>query len=235
MKYLICLLIFSIYPFQPSKGALVQITNHAANDYHPKWSPDGDKIAFTSERDGKLGIWVVQSDGGDPRLITNDLCDNYQVSWTPDSKKLALDLYDEQHATIVRTFAIGEPEEEYREKFRGGGFDLSVSPYQPVLDFSTPGEITPKLGLEVKKERILINPEKSNYSTWSPDGGKLAFCSEQTGNRDIWIMHSRGGIATQVTEHEANDFLPCWSPDGKKIAFVSDRTGNYDIWIVEVN
>ena len=67
---------------------------------------------------------------------------------------------------------------------------------------------------------------------WSPDGKKIAFASERTGNPDIWVMDSDGGNLRQLTTHTALDAAPAWSPDGKKIAFDSERTGNWDIWVL---
>ncbi|MEP6834561.1 MAG: peptidase S41, partial [Gemmatimonas sp.] len=66
------------------------------------------------------------------------------------------------------------------------------------------------------------------YPAISPDGRTIAF----TFKGDLYKVSSRGGAATPLTTHTANDFMPVWSHDGKQIAFASDRYGNYDIYII---
>jgi tricorn protease len=66
------------------------------------------------------------------------------------------------------------------------------------------------------------------HSSISPDGAKIAF----TYKGDIYTVASAGGRATQLTFHEAHDFMPIWSKDGNHLAFASDRYGNFDIYIM---
>jgi len=66
------------------------------------------------------------------------------------------------------------------------------------------------------------------YPAISPDGRTVVFSARG----DLWRVPSSGGQATQLTVHEAHDFMPVWSPDGSKIAFASDRYGNYDIFVM---
>jgi serine/threonine protein kinase/tricorn protease-like protein len=62
--------------------------------------------------------------------------------------------------------------------------------------------------------------------TWSPDGGRIAYVSEQSGNEDIWVSQIAGGPAANFTgDNPGYDRDPAWSPDGNQIAFVSDRDG----------
>ncbi len=65
-----------------------------------------------------------------------------------------------------------------------------------------------------------------NHPTWSPDGGRIAYDSDQTGNLDIWVTQATGGAAVNFTaDHDGFDHSPAWSPDGSQIAFVSERNG----------
>ncbi len=66
------------------------------------------------------------------------------------------------------------------------------------------------------------------YPSISPDGTKIAFGFKG----DIYVMSSKGGIATPLTIHESHDMMPIWSKDGKSIAFASDRFGNFDVFII---
>jgi len=70
------------------------------------------------------------------------------------------------------------------------------------------------------------NPQWIRYQTISPDGSTIVF----TYKGDLYSVATAGGDATQLTFHEAHDYMPVWSKDGKTIAFASDRYGNFDIY-----
>ena len=72
------------------------------------------------------------------------------------------------------------------------------------------------------------NPQWIRYQTISPDGSTIVF----TYKGDLYSVASTGGDATQLTFHEAHDYMPVWSKDGKSIAFASDRYGNFDIYMM---
>jgi Tol biopolymer transport system component len=63
------------------------------------------------------------------------------------------------------------------------------------------------------------------WPTWSPDGQRIAFTSERSGNLDIWVQQVAGGPPLQLTNDPAPDWTPDWSPDGSRIVFRSERDG----------
>ena len=68
---------------------LMRVTFDEGLQTDPTWSPDGRFIAFTSDRGGKLDIWVQQVSGGDPVQVTHSAGNNYQSDWSPDGKSIA--------------------------------------------------------------------------------------------------------------------------------------------------
>ena len=83
--------------------------------------------------------------------------------------------------------------------------------------------------------RPLTNGKYSESSPrWSPDGKRIAFVSNRTGNYDIWLMNADGTGLVNLTANPAQDTSPAWSPDGKKLAFVSTRDGGSDVYILDV-
>jgi Tol biopolymer transport system component len=85
------------------------------------------------------------------------------------------------------------------------------APVAPSIRLSNPRQLTFTSGVET-------------LPTWSPDGGRIAYVSNQNGNDDIWVVPAAGGAPVNFTaDHRGNDSQPAWSPDGNQIAFVSDR------------
>jgi TolB protein len=79
-------------------------------------------------------------------------------------------------------------------------------------------------------DRVRLADGQSGFlsaPTWSPDGTRIAFASERTGNVDIWVMNSDGSDLVDLTNNEAKDHSPAWSPDGEWIAFASVRDSLY--------
>src|SRR5450759_2501090 len=68
----------------------VRITNNAAYDVYPTWTPDGNKIVFVSNRDGSNNIYLMNDDGTNPvRLTNNPLPDEQPSCWSPDGTRIA--------------------------------------------------------------------------------------------------------------------------------------------------
>jgi eukaryotic-like serine/threonine-protein kinase len=94
--------------------------------------------------------------------------------------------------------------------FRIGGL---ITRQAAVPRLENPVQVTSAAGVE-------------NHPTWSPDGGRIAYDSDQSGNLDIWLTQATGGPAVNFTaDHKGFDREPAWSPDGNEIAFVSERDG----------
>ena len=55
----------------------------------PRWSPDGKRIAFTSNRDGNYEIYVMNADGSGQRNLTQHRAQDNYAAWSPDSKRIA--------------------------------------------------------------------------------------------------------------------------------------------------
>ena len=94
---------------------------------------------------------------------------------------------------------------------RGSGEPAGTATAVPKL--VNPRQITSALGVEGRL-------------TWSPDGQRIAYESEQRGNWDIWVAQVGGQPPVNLTaDHMGRDVRPSWSPDGTQMAFVSDRDG----------
>jgi TolB protein len=83
---------------------LRRLTDHPAYDGEPAWAPDGASIAFSSNRDGDLDIYVLDVASGQIRQITDSPAPDYQPTWAPDSRQLAFTSWRDGNQEI---YAIG--------------------------------------------------------------------------------------------------------------------------------
>jgi len=81
-------------------------------------------------------------------------------------------------------------------------------------------------------QRLTFNGAMERDPAWSPDGRRIAYHSNITGNGEIWVVNADGSGAYQLTNHPVEDLYPAWSPDGSRIAFVSERDNTREIYVV---
>ena len=77
---------------------------------------------------------------------------------------------------------------------------------------------------------VTSGPFDDREPHWSPDGARIAFSSDRSGNYDVWVLEVSSGTVSQVTRSPANEYWPAWSPSGTEIAFVSTRTPDPGIY-----
>jgi Tol biopolymer transport system component len=71
---------------------------------------------------------------------------------------------------------------------------------------------------------------------YSPDGKRILFSSNRSGNLDLWTLERQSGAVRQLTDDPAQDWDPAWTPDGKQIVWSSDRaTGHLEVWIANAD
>ena len=189
----------------------IQVTTHPSNDLQPAWTPDGRALIFTSDRLGRYALWrQLASGGGGTTMITKgaDMSDFAPAVDPTSGKKIAFT----SRGTVKETFVV------------------TGSKQYTVFERNLPNIWTVNMdGSE------LTQFAQGAYPVWSPDGTKLAFSSEVSGNWDIWVMNADGAGLTQLTDDQKNQFAPTFSPDGKWIAFASNISGNYDVWLMKAD
>src|SRR5260370_27533241 len=78
------------------------------------------------------------------------------------------------------------------------------------------------------------NPIFYQELSWSPDGSRISFSSNEGGTFNVYVMRADGSHLTKLTNTGANVWTS-WSPDSKRIAFTSKRDGNADIYIMNAD
>ena len=73
----------------------------------------------------------------------------------------------------------------------------------------------------------------SSDPVWSPDGGHVAFASQESGSEDVWVISADGSNPHNLTsKFKQPDRHPSWSPDGSQIAFWSSRSGGKQVYVM---
>lgn len=193
---------------QDIDGPLTRITNDSFVDLDPDWSPDGKKLAYISDRNGKMEIWLHDLTTGDQRLLTTRLNEEMAMpSWSPDGTKIAFFTSD------------------YRKKWGNGRLmvaDVSTGEVEEVYGSTfVPG----KASWSPDGERIVFMTMKRHSTRY------------REGFNQFLIVNLRDGSSRMVTPHPDNSLSmrnqngPIWSPDGRKMAYVKDGV----LWFVPVN
>ena len=96
---------WDIYVVNSDGSGLLNISDHPAEDFRPQWSPDGQYIAFDSDREGNIEIYLASADGGQLTNLTNHPADDLAVRWIP-SAGMAL--------TVTKSRSWGHIKSDYR-------------------------------------------------------------------------------------------------------------------------
>lgn len=218
------------------------ISTDTGDDTGPVWSPEGQKIAFVSRRDGDREIYVMDSNGQNVANVTRHPADDWTPAWSPDGTRLAFSSFrsGSWEIYIMDTACFSEPGScpaSTTQITNDGNGNLSPvwSPDGTRFAFNSKGNGNwdiYTMGIDGSDIRqVTTAPESDLAPAWSPDGTQIAFESNRDANVEIYVVSASGGIAQNITNLPlADDHGPTWSPDGQQILFYSNREGNWDIF-----
>ena len=211
-------------------------------DSSPVWSPDGTKIAFISNRDYLLSLYVMNADGSNVRLVADRPLEPAQPAWSPDGEKLAFTAgrggklgFSKLSGDI---YVINVDGNGLTQLTSGTGVNGSPawSPDGKQIAFTSdrdddgPTKIW-IMNADGTNQRILPNSQNTSGTgfhggepAWSPDGSKILFTAYQgcadRGAISIYVTNAAGGNAQLLTNTPNTCGFyssPRWSPDGTKI------------------
>jgi Tol biopolymer transport system component len=199
--------IYAVNPDVSGRTGLTLITAYGISPNDPAWSPDGTKIAFSSNpnKTRYSEIYIVDTDGSNLRRLTynevgdtkSDYREDRYPAWSPDGTKIAYNSYGDTGWEIFTMNADGSDQT------------------QLTKDDENPRDIGPNGNLTRFRDNYL--------PAWSPDGKKIADeVSSQPGGSGIYTMNSDGSNPTLVI---AEGGQPDWSPDGTKLVYRSNLAG----------
>ena len=235
---------YEIYTMDADSSGQTRLTNNAAFDDQPAWSPNGTKIAFVTNRDVNMSeIYVMNADGSNQTRLTNNTAADFAAAFSPDGTKIVF--------TTERDHVGGQGEiyvmnTDGSNQTRLTNALASESSQEP--QFSPDGtKIAFVTNRDVNYEIYTMNTDGSNQTRltnntaidfavdFSPDGTKIAFTTNRDGNLEIYTMNVDGSGQTRLTNNAATESDPKWPPDGTKIAFVTSRDGNDEIYTMNAD
>ncbi|MEW5702201.1 MAG: S41 family peptidase [Candidatus Zixiibacteriota bacterium] len=198
-----------------SGGQARRLTASEGLELFPRFSPDGQKIAFTGQYDGDQNVFVMPVSGGEPKRLTYHPAiqkstermgpESVVMDWTPDGKNVLYRSREETHDIWDGNLYLVSPEGGYPQPLplpRGG-----------FASFSADGK------------RIAYCPIYRDFRTWKRYKGGMA--------QDVWIYDLVNARSEKITDWIGTDNLPMWDGASGKIYFNSDRTGTLNLYVYD--
>ena len=178
----------------------------------PMYSPDGTRIAFSSNRDGNWEIYVMNVDGTGLRRLTNHPAIDVTPTWSPTGMQIA---FTSERAGTPSIYVIGVDGLGLRRLTFENSDRATWSPApRNEIAYTArtgPGYDIKVLNLETNETRQLTFGEGSNESpVWAPNGRHLAFTSTRAGLAQIFTVDYDGQNVRQITR-EGNNQQAHWS------------------------
>ena len=220
-----------IYLVHPDGSAFRQLTHNHVPDDMARWSADGNRVLFESERSGKTTQYSMKLDGADVRAEPLDSV----VSRTPDGKTL---LFESTRGGRGRLFLMSAARANAREiAIAGHAEQGSFSPDGRSIVYERRDAMHDNVP---KSEIVVAHPDGSapkvvasgTDPSWSGDGRLILFKTWDDTTQTLWI--STISPAGTGMRRLAQGMHPSWSPDGSRIVYMHDRDdGGADVWIMD--
>lgn len=200
-----------LYSVSVNGGEARQLTTHAAFDSHPVWSPDSKKIAFQSNREGSLDIFVIDAKGGAPTRLTTNSGSETPIAFADNDHVL----YSASLQPTAQSIIFGDNTfpQVYKVSTKGGRPELFSTLTMEDISIAKNGD-------------ILYHDKKGYEDSWRKH-------QKSPIARDIWLK-SNGKFAKQTT-FAGEDRSPVWTSDEKSFFYLSEQDGTFNIYRRSLN
>lgn len=194
-----------IWTVSKDGGDATRLTIHEAYESNPQWSPDGEKILFSSSRNGNNDLYTMNTKGQDLRRLTFHSSSDTDGAWKNNSEVMF---------STRRNFIAIERESEFHQiSATGGTPERALDVLGSDANFSENHKLVAFVrgGCRIERETY-VGPA----------------------NRDIWVHNPNGGAYLEITSNEGQDVKPEWGA-GNELFLLSARNGKYNIYKTTVN
>ncbi len=213
-----------LFAYNPLSLPFTRLTYGTWEDITPSASPDGTRLAFSSNRDGQWDIYSMDLQTGAIQRITNTPAYDASPSWSPDSQWLVYEAY-----TLSDISDLEQPSLASQSQTEGSS---------PATLLENLEIFILQINAAADPIRLTNHPATDFAPVWSPAGRQIAFVSNRTGEQEIWIADlDRIDDRLQNVSHNpaSADKYPSWSPDGSMLAWSAYQSGYTNIFYKSIN
>jgi Tol biopolymer transport system component len=224
-----------LFVVHPDGTGLRRLTDDEFKDRQPRWSPDGRRIAFYSNRGGKYEIWTLRADGSElERAAVTPGRQAYHPIWSPDGRKLACDL-GENEALIDLTRPVAERQPRLLPS-PGRGMGFSASSWSAdgrwlagALHTADGRQVPGVVLYSLADRRYLRLSDRGESATWLSDNRHLLSWDDDILFLFDTVSRTSRKVLTTFPGSEYNDFS--LSPDDR-VLYLAHNTEQGDIWLL---
>jgi Tol biopolymer transport system component len=210
----------------------VPVTQDAYIDWNPVWAPSGEALYFISNRSGSMNLWRVPIDErtgrvlGPPSPVTTPSSDCSLISVSRDGRRI---VYTNQVFTSHLQQAAFDA---FTEKAAGRHSPITHGSKQATRPDLSPDGQWVAFGSWGRQEDIFVvrtdgsglrqltdDVYRDRGPRWSPDGRRIAFFSNRSGNFEVWTIRPDGSGLEQITHTGGHVAWPVWAPDSKRLIY----------------
>ncbi|MHB8054970.1 MAG: S41 family peptidase, partial [Candidatus Aminicenantales bacterium] len=199
-----------IYRVSASGGPAVPLTISESIDYSPVWSPDGNSVAFASDRYGNFDVFVMPSSGGEALRLTYHSGNEIPSGFTADGQRVLFTSSRQDRVTNVQ-FPSGTFPELYSVPVKGGEAALVLT--QPAIAAT----------VNPAGDKIIYYDQKGYEDKWRKHH-KSAIA------RDIWVYDLKTKKNTKITSYAGEDRDPVFDADGDTFYYLSEQNGSFNVY-----
>ncbi len=232
----------AIYLFNLKTGEKRKLTSAPPGDWgdwDPKFSPDGQTLAFKRVTGFLVDdIYLVPVAGGAVQRLTADRRGIWGHAWMPDGKSLVLSC--QRGGSVFGLWRVPLARQDRWQTMTQGGVD-AITP-------ATARKANRMVWVNQEEDtniyriaatgigaptRLIASTLRDHGAVYSPEG-RIAFSSDRSGSEEIWIARADGSNQVRVTNFNGPATgNPRWSPDGRRLAFGSRPLGRSTIFVME--
>ncbi|MEO8379292.1 MAG: Tol-Pal system beta propeller repeat protein TolB [Acidobacteriota bacterium] len=214
-----------------------KITNHGVLSILPSWSPDNERMVYTSFARGTSDMYIINRRGGGRTRVSSGLSLNTSATFSPVGNDIA---FVGSVAGNPDIYLIKDDGSNVRRLTTTGSIESTPewSPNGRQISFTSGRSGTPQIyvmdaeGTNVR--RISHDGTWNDDAAWAPDGEHVAYTSRVNGRFQIRIANLITS-ESHIVAGEGSNEQPTWSPDGQWIAFQSNRSGKWQVYRMRID
>lgn len=221
-------------------GARAILWTDGVKNAYPRWSRDGARILYESDRSGRWQLYVMNQDGSGDHRITDETANDELPDWSPDNTRIA---FVSDRTGNQDVFVMSADGGDVRNLSRSPARDIHPywSPDSKWILFNS-NRAGARLQLyQVRPDgtglhRLAVSGDEETCARVSPAGDRIVLLANLAAGRDDLILRLRDGSnPINLTNDPARDGWPTWTPDGKRLVFASARDGRFALYTMRPN